>query len=170
MGEIPVFCSYLSHLDLRLQLPPFSAQWILIQQKQAAYAFRHVYVLSQFSCVRLFHPVDRSPPGSAVHGILQARILAWVSMPSSRGSSPPRGRSQVSCVSFIGSLVLYHQCHLKQHCYLPLTFCCAALSARTISKQAARNGEGTPILLIHHSKSDHVAITCPSLSSISSWL
>ena len=42
-------------------------------------------------------PVDCSPPGSSVHGILQARILGWVIMLSSRGSSWPRARSQVSC-------------------------------------------------------------------------
>ena len=44
-------------------------------------------------------PIDCSPPGSSVHGILQARILEWVAMPSSRGSSPPRDWNFVSCVS-----------------------------------------------------------------------
>ena len=34
----------------------------------------------------LFHPVDCSLPGSSVHGILQARILEWVTLPSSRGN------------------------------------------------------------------------------------
>ena len=38
----------------------------------------------------LCNPMDCSPPGSSVHGILQARILEWVAMPSSRGSSQPR--------------------------------------------------------------------------------
>ena len=42
------------------------------------------------SCLTLCKPVDRSPPGSTVHAILQARILEWVAMPSSRGSSQPR--------------------------------------------------------------------------------
>ena len=37
----------------------------------------------------LCDPMDCSPPGSSVHGILQARILEWVAMPSSRGSSQP---------------------------------------------------------------------------------
>ena len=37
-----MLCSYLSHLGLQLQLLPFSALWILTQQKQAAYAFHHV--------------------------------------------------------------------------------------------------------------------------------
>ena len=43
------------------------------------------------SCVWLFAAsVDHSPPGTSVHGILQARILEWVTIPSSRGSSQPR--------------------------------------------------------------------------------
>ena len=50
-----------------------------------------------------------SPPGSSVHGILQARILAWVAISSSRGSSRPRDRTWVCCVSCIGRRVLYHQ-------------------------------------------------------------
>ena len=40
--------------------------------------------------------MDCSPPGSSVHGILQARILEWVAMPSSSGSSRPRDQTQVS--------------------------------------------------------------------------
>ena len=44
-------------------------------------------------------PVDCSPPGSSVHGILQVRILEWVAMPSSRGSSPPRDWTRVSCIA-----------------------------------------------------------------------
>ena len=38
-------------------------------------------------------PMDRTPPGSSVHGIPQARILEWVAMPFSRGSSRPRDRT-----------------------------------------------------------------------------
>ena len=41
------------------------------------------------SCPTLCSPVDCSPPGSSVHGILQAGILEWVAMPSFRGSSQP---------------------------------------------------------------------------------
>ena len=41
-------------------------------------------------CLPLSNPMDCSPPGSSVHGILQARILEWAAMPSSRGSSQPR--------------------------------------------------------------------------------
>ena len=47
------------------------------------------------SCVTLCDPTDRSPPGSSVHGILQARILEGVAISFSRGSSRPRDRTQV---------------------------------------------------------------------------
>ena len=60
------------------------------------------------SCLILCNPVDCSPPGFSVHGILQARILEWVAMPSSRGSSQPRDRTYVSYMSCIGRQVLYH--------------------------------------------------------------
>ena len=49
----------------------------------------------------------------SVHGILQARILEWVAMPSSRGSSSARDGSRISYVSCIGRQVLYHQHHLR---------------------------------------------------------
>ena len=42
------------------------------------------------SCLTLCNPMDCSPLGSSVHGILLERILEWVAMPSSRGSSQPR--------------------------------------------------------------------------------
>ena len=42
------------------------------------------------SCLAFCDPVGCSPPSSSVHGILQARILEWITMPSSRGSSRPR--------------------------------------------------------------------------------
>ena len=45
------------------------------------------------SCSTLCDPMDCSPPGSCVHGILQARILEWVAISSSRGTSWPRKRT-----------------------------------------------------------------------------
>ena len=39
-----------------------------------------------------------TPPGSSVHGILQARILEWVAIPFSKGSFRPRDQTQVSCM------------------------------------------------------------------------
>ena len=49
-----------------------------------------VKVLVAQSYLTLFDPVDWSPPGFSVCGILQARILVWVAMPYSRGSSDLR--------------------------------------------------------------------------------
>ena len=50
------------------------------------------------SCLTLCDPVDCSLPGSSVHGILQARILEWVAISFSRGSSQPRDQAWVSCI------------------------------------------------------------------------
>ena len=56
--------------------------------------------------------MDRSPPGSSVHGSLQGRILGWVAISSSRGSSQPRAQAHVSIVSCIGRQIHYHRCPL----------------------------------------------------------
>ena len=56
-------------------------------------------VLVTQSCPTLWNPMDCSPPGSSVHEIFQARILEWVAMPFSRGSSQPRDRTLVSCIA-----------------------------------------------------------------------
>ena len=56
-----------------------------------------VCVLISQLCLTLCDPMDCSPPGSSVHGILQARILEWVAIPFSRGSSRPRDQTWVSC-------------------------------------------------------------------------
>ena len=70
-------------------------------------ALKHVFMQAKLlqSCPTLCNPIDGSPPSSSVHGILQARTLEWVAMPSSRGSSQLRDRTHVSC---IGRQALYH--------------------------------------------------------------
>ena len=60
------------------------AEWLSIQRCAAQ------------SCLILWDPMKCSPPGSSVHGILQVRILEWVAMSSSRGSSRPRDQTQFS--------------------------------------------------------------------------
>ena len=50
-------------------------------------------------CLTLCNRMDCSVPGSSIHGILQARILEWVAMPLSRGSSQPRDQTLISYVS-----------------------------------------------------------------------
>ena len=51
------------------------------------------------SSLTLCDPVDWSPTGSSVHGILQAGILGWVAIPFSGGSARPRDRTHVSCIA-----------------------------------------------------------------------
>ena len=67
------------------------------------YKTRHVEkwkkVLVTHSCPSHCDPMDCSPPGSSVHGILQARILEWVAIPFSRRSSWPRDPIQVSRIA-----------------------------------------------------------------------
>ena len=64
------------------------------------------------SCPTLCDSMDCSLPGFSVHGILQARTLEWVAMPSSRGSSLSRDQTCISYVSCIGRHVLYCYGHL----------------------------------------------------------
>ena len=66
-----------------------------------------VYAHAQ-SCPILLWPMDCGPPGSSVHGILQARILESVAVPFSRGSSRPRDQTHISCVSCLCRQILYH--------------------------------------------------------------
>ena len=58
-----------------------------------------VGVLVTQLCPTLCNSMNYSPPGFPVHGILQARILEWVAISSSRGSSQPRDQTQVSCIA-----------------------------------------------------------------------
>ena len=62
-------------------------------------------VLVAQSCLTLCDPMDYSLPKSSVHKTLWARILEWVTIPFSRGSS---GLRDQTCVSCIGRCVLYH--------------------------------------------------------------
>ena len=55
-------------------------------------------VLSHSVCLTLCDPVACSPPGSSVHGILQARVLEWVAMPSSSVPSQPRDLTRSSAL------------------------------------------------------------------------
>ena len=51
----------------------------------------------------LCDPMDCSPPSSSVQGILQARTLEWVAVPSSTGSSRPKDQAHIFCVSCLGT-------------------------------------------------------------------
>ena len=59
----------------------------------------YMLVLVAQSCPTLYHTMHCSPPGSSVQGILQARILEWVAIPFSRGSSQARDWTWVHCIA-----------------------------------------------------------------------
>ena len=66
--------------------------------QRAAFLLRLVCLVAQ-SYLTLCNPLDCSPPGSSVHGIFQTRILEWVVISFSRGSSWPRDKTCVSCIA-----------------------------------------------------------------------
>ena len=69
----------------------------------------------------LCDPMVCSLPCSSVHGILQARILEWVAIPFSRGSSRPRNRTLVSCIAGSLSTVLWGKPYLLLIPFIELT-------------------------------------------------
>ena len=80
-------------------------------------------------CLNLCDPLDCSSPGSSVHGILQARLLEWVTISFSRGSSRLRDQTHISCVPCIAGRFFRHQapweaplCSYTHYKY-PLLFC-----------------------------------------------
>ena len=64
-----------------------------------------LHARSRQLCLTLCDLTDCNPPGSSIHEILQARILEWVAIPSSRGSSQTRDGT---LISYIGMQVFYH--------------------------------------------------------------
>ena len=57
------------------------------------------YMFSPWVCLTLCDPKDCNPPGSSVHGISGGRILEWVAISFSKGSSWPRDRTLISCIA-----------------------------------------------------------------------
>jgi len=73
----------------------------------------HACAPSLQSCPAICDPMDCSPLGSSVHGILQGRILEWVAMPSSRGSSQPSNWTHVCLRLLHCRQILYPLSHLE---------------------------------------------------------
>ena len=110
----------------RKSLP--TLQFLLTSSSRLQSCCVRMHAKSLQLCLTLCDPMDRSPPGSSVHGILQARRVEWVAMPASRGSSQPRDRTHISLCFLhwqVGSLLLGHMgsppiqlspLHLAQGC------------------------------------------------------
>ena len=84
-----------SHGFLPGSIPVFASQFPVILDVVCVYSAAQSFSI-------LCDPVDYRPPGSSVYGIFQARILEWVAISSSRGSSRPRDGTRISCVSCMG--------------------------------------------------------------------
>ena len=74
--------------------------------------FKKSNIVTILCCTQLHptlcDPVGCSPPGSSVHGISQARILGWVAISFSRGSSWPRDGTLIPCIFCISRWIPYH--------------------------------------------------------------
>ena len=88
-------------------------------------------LLSCFSRVWLCKPMGCNPSDSTAHGILQARILEWVTISSSRGSSWPRDQTHISCISCISRQILYHCTTWEAQ---PIQYCKAIILQSKINK------------------------------------
>ena len=80
------------------------AGWTLLRWTISTYVHAKLLRL----CLTLCNPMDCSPSGPSVHGILQARILELVAISFSRGSSQPRDQTCISLYPAFGRQVLYH--------------------------------------------------------------
>ena len=104
-------CIYVLH-----HLYPFICWWTPRLPPRLAYCKQcwrwgtgvWVCVLIRSVMSNSLQPHDCSPPGSSVHGILQARILEWVAISCSRGSSWTRDQTHISSAHCTGRRMLYH--------------------------------------------------------------
>ena len=120
-------------------------------------SFVELPVVQSLSCVQLFCGLmDCSPPGSSVHGILQARILEWAAISSSRGASRTRDRTRFSC---IGGRILYHWATWEAVCRAgpsgkKRTGATDRVSDR--ESQKSRSGAGSPWVPLSHTTASHM--------------
>ena len=73
--------------------------YLIFIYQTCIYMMYFIMLLLLLNCSVMSISIDYSPPGSTVHGILQARILEWVAILLSRGSSWHRNQTLVSCIS-----------------------------------------------------------------------
>ena len=107
--------------------------------------------------------------GSSVHGILQARILEWIAMSSSRGSPPPRDPTHIS---YSGRWILYPLSHLgnPSHWYLICIY--SALTGGSTTLEALQSITVTPLLfpIVSAITKGHSKFKSKLCLSMSFWL
>ena len=108
---ILVFQSSISYSYSKEAILHVSSGWLVVWNRTWQECLR-AWVLNYFSHVGLCDPVDCSLPGSSVHGILQARILEWIVIPSSWGSSRPKDQTHFLFCLLHWQMCSFHQCHL----------------------------------------------------------
>ena len=91
--------SWWCHPTISSSVTPFSYPQYFKDYGMSSNYLSNNLVLVFRSCLTLWEPMDYSPPGSSVHGILQARIVEWVAIPFSRRSFWPRSWTWVSCIA-----------------------------------------------------------------------
>ena len=128
--------------------------WKVVMCLSFFYLYMYVKVSVAQPCPTLCGPVACSQPGSSVYGILQARILEWVAIPFSKGSSSLRDQIQVSCIAgrSLPSEPLrkpIYVCIYTHICVCICLFVCSiAQSCRTLCDPMDCSTTGLPVL--HH--------------------
>ena len=102
--QLRYLLSNVSSVQMCINLNASSVQ-MCITQARWIFHLQNIFCACMLSHVWLCDCMDCSLPGSSVHRILQAKILEWVAMPSSRGSSWPR---VWTCIFCFGRRILYH--------------------------------------------------------------
>ena len=124
---------------------------------------KHMHVKLFQSCPTLRDPMDCSSPGSSVQGILQARTLEWVAMPSFRGSSRPRGGTRITlCLlhwqaSSLSLLLLFSRSDFLQ------PHVCQASLSFTISQSLLKRMSIESVMLSNHLVLCHPLLLLPSI-------
>ena len=109
-------------------------------------------LLSLQSCPALCDPMDCTPPGSSVRGILQVTVLDWAAVGSSRAPSPHRDHIHVSHVSCAGGLVLYHLHLLGAHSCTNVHNCIQFATTSTPTQNVSIAPERFPVPTVAYPK------------------
>ena len=117
-------------------------------------------------CPTLCDPRDCSLPGSSVHGILQTRILEWIVMPSSRGSSWPRDWTHISCISCIGRQTLHHCATWEA----PQRVIMKVLTAKWVNVLKMFRPQSVSYILLSIRAGISLIFVCICISSVPRWV